>query len=159
MGNIKKKVSEKALIDMLVQFYQQQNMQIFREVPFLNRNIDIILTNEFLKETLAIEAKVSWWKKVIDQAKITLLGVDKAYIAMPALKMKSLYKYRNILDQLGIGVISIECSNNNPQIEEILPAIKSRYKIESREKELKKTIYDGFYLSSERMEIISSHDK
>jgi len=146
MGNLKNRLSENLLIDALSEYYKKRNMEVYLEVPFLSRFIDIIITDKSKKEIFAIEAKISWWDKVIDQAKLTLLGVDKAYIAMPASRMKLLNRYENILSNYGIGVISIECSATNPKIEIVIPASKSTYKSIHRENELIKIIEDGIYL-------------
>jgi len=151
MGDLKNKISENLLIFTLVEYFKKRNMDIYLEVPFLSRNIDIVLKDKLKKETLAIEAKISNWNKVIEQAKLTLLGVDRAYIAMPASKMSPLDRYREFLTYYGIGVISVDYLDKKTKIEEILPASKSIYNSRPRQGELVKVIENGLYFPLENL--------
>jgi hypothetical protein len=74
------------------------------------REIDILCVKKQKRnpELIAIETKISNWKKVISQAFTRLFYVDKSYIAIPQEYVNKVD--REILEMDGIGLISVEGS-------------------------------------------------
>jgi hypothetical protein len=149
MAVLRSETSEERLIEVLIKhFSKADSFRIYREVAFLNKRIDIILVNWRTDEIWAVEAKISWWRKAIEQAKFTLLGVDKAYIALPMAKVDGLRRYRDKIEGLGIGFLGVTPNSRNYRVEEMISPLSSCYKNPIRENELRSSIEHGIYLEA-----------
>jgi len=149
MAILTPETSEERLIAALIKhFSEDDSFRIYREVAFLNKRIDIVLVNHTIDEIWAVEAKISWWKKVIEQAKFTLLAVDRAYIALPMTKLDGLCHYRHVIQSLGIGFLGVDPNSRNSSVEEIISPLSSSYKNPIRENELRTSIEQGIYLKA-----------
>lgn len=149
MAILKSKQPEELLIDAVIKHFRKKSFfNIYREVAFLSKRIDIVLANRSTNEIYAIETKVHWWNKVIEQAKIDMLGADKVYIALPDKTKHLLYNYRNHLDKYGIGLLVINRSCNKSHVTELIPPSKSFLKGISYSKELRTSLENGFCLSN-----------
>jgi len=149
MAVLRSETTEEQLVEVLVKhFSKADSFSIYREVAFLNKRIDIILVNKRTNEIWAVEAKISWWRKAIEQAKLTLLGVDKAYIALPMAKVDGLRRYREEIEGLGIGFFGVTPNSRNSRVEEMISPLSSCYKNPIRESELRSSIAHGIYLEA-----------
>jgi len=139
--------SENLLIDAVVQhFSKHSSLKIYREVAFLSKRIDVVLVNCRTDEIYAIETKISSWRRVIDQAKLNLLGADKVYVALPDTKKHTVSHYQRRLEKYGIGFLGIAMFGKKSIVREVIRPFPSRYKSPSREQELRSSIEKGLYL-------------
>ena len=149
MAVLKNSVSEDVVVQALVSHFKRDNcFRIYQEVAFLNRRIDLVLVDRRDGEISAIEAKVSWWNRAIEQARFSLLGVDKAYIALPRRTLKGLVRHREVLSALGIGFLAVTLEPGRCRVEEMLVPQCSRCKSPIRERELRASIHEGIYLKA-----------
>ena len=96
---------EKNLVDRLECHLSSEGEAVFREVPFLQRYIDIIGYNKASGKIVAIEAKIKNWRVALQQARICLLCSDEVYIALP---QKFVHRVASdSLQSLGIGLLSV----------------------------------------------------
>lgn len=116
---------------------EEQGKNIYLEIPFLTRCIDMVIIED--RKIISIEFKISDWRKAIKQARDHLLGVDKAYICLPARKKEINKELRNLLEEYGIGLYFFYRDNKNP-LEEIIPAKKSKLFWPTGKQWLKETI-------------------
>lgn len=98
----------------------EQGSKVFVQVPFLSRCIDMVIIDG--KEVISIEFKLHDWRKAIIQSKDHLLGVDRAYICLPARENTS-EELLESLKEHGIGLFFFY--RENDPLKEILPAQKS----------------------------------
>lgn len=147
MAILRQKRPEERLIAAIIKYYRENgDFEIYREVAFLNKRIDIILLNRHTNEICAIEAKVAWWKKVVEQAKLNLLGADKVYISLPTKDSYISPNYRFVLKTYGIGLLAVVSRSNKSVVKETLHPCTSLYKNPLREEELRTSVERGFYL-------------
>ncbi len=96
---------EEVLVDTLQEYLSGQGYETIREVRFLHRIVDLVAISTSSQSIMMIEAKITKWKKALDQARSCLLGADEVYIAMPAM-----YAHRvdqDILKEQEIGLIAV----------------------------------------------------
>lgn len=149
MGVLKSKIKERQLVNTVVSYFKTlEQYRIYNEVAFLSKRIDIVLIDRTTGELYAIETKVNWWKKVIEQAKLNLLCADRVYIALPDRKTHLLDTYKDKLNKYGIGLLSIGSQRKQPRVEEMIRAIPSAYKDNHYAQELKTSIEKGFFMRS-----------
>ena len=83
-----------------------------RELPYFYNTVDIFATGR--DGNVAVEMKVTRWKKAIRQARIYQLFADKVYLSMP-----STYANRppkDLLRSLGIGLVAVEFVSLRPLV-------------------------------------------
>lgn len=149
MTNSKLALREQVLVEAVIRHYSRLNsFQIYCEVAFLSKRIDIVLLDIAAQQYYAIETKVKWWKRVIEQARLNLLGADKVYVALPETKMHLLSRYENDLREYGIGLLSVAVDRKKSTIIEEIQAEPSLFKGFYYEKELRGALKDGMYYRS-----------
>lgn len=74
-------------------------------MPFCEKRIDLMVFSPKEKELVAIEVKVSNWKKAVMQATLNLPVVDKSYIAIYDKFVHRVKK--DYLNDNSIGLISV----------------------------------------------------
>jgi len=114
------KIRESQIVKTLEKDFQSRGFSTFLEVPFLSRRIDLVAVSKETGDLLLVEAKVSNWKKALEQASIYLLGGEFVFIAIAD-------DFVHRVDQdkvqgLGIGLLSV---NNRVSIQ--IEAQRSRY--------------------------------
>ena len=77
-------------------FLHDSDLNVFCEIPFLTRSIDMVLRSNCNK-LITIEFKLHDWKRAIRQAIDHSLGADEAYICLPKRKND---KYDNIIKEV-----------------------------------------------------------
>lgn len=152
MAILKPSMSEEELVATLVEHYADSGgLEIYREVAFLNKRIDIVLFSSHTGEISAIEAKISWWRRVLHQARLNLLGADKVYVALPAKNKRSIpLEWQLVLETYGIGFLEVTLLPKRSVVTERFHPSQSALKSPVREKELRNSIKEGFY--SERVQ-------
>lgn len=112
---------EKSIVDTLECYLMTEVGTVFREVPFLQRYIDIIGYDKDAKKVVAVEAKIKNWPIALRQARACLLCSDEVFIALP-------YKFvhrvdHEALNKFGIGLLSV-----GQDVRILLKPQKSRFK-------------------------------
>jgi len=116
-------MTENKIVRYLVDYFLSEGFETFLEVPFLSRRIDLVAQQKSTGDLYLVEAKVSNWRKALEQACIYLLCGDYAYNAIA-----ENFVHRVKEDDLahhGVGLISV---NSRPILKR--KAEKSRYRSE-----------------------------
>lgn len=92
------------------------------EAEFFERRIDLYAFSRKLNKSIAVEMKLSNWKKALNQALIYQLCSDYVYLAMPISAMAAIEVGK--IKGYGIGLIAIYDSG---VCKRILEAKKSKY--------------------------------
>lgn len=98
----------------------ERGLKVFIQVPFLSRCIDMVILDG--EEVISIEFKLHDWRKAIVQSRDHLLGVDRAYICIPARENISKILLENLKEH-GIGLYFFY--RDSEPLKEVLPAQKS----------------------------------
>ena len=106
------------------------------EAEFFERRIDLYAFSKKLNKSVAVELKLSNWKKALNQALIYQLCSDYVYLAMPVAAMNAIEVTK--IKSYGVGIIAVYESGF---CKRILPARKSKHV---------KKIYKGEIISPER---------
>jgi len=114
-------MKECQLLPPIVQYFFSKGFMAYAEVPLNNRWIDLYLVNRNSEETIAIELKVTNWKRAFNQAKVYPLVADHVYVGMPDIYIHRAINNKTYFESAGIGLISV-----NGIAEIILAPKKSR---------------------------------
>ena len=109
-----------SLVETVFDYLNVKSYKTVKELPFLQRRVDIVgykLRNDAL---IAVEAKVKNWQAAVKQAITCLLFADEVYIAMPTeyihrVAQSEIFKF-------GIGLLEV-----NSSVHIIIKAVSSRY--------------------------------
>jgi hypothetical protein len=113
-------MNEIYLVDTVSNYLNVKSFQTIKELPFLQRRIDIVGYQLKKDALIAVEAKVKNWQDAVKQAITCLLFADEVYIAMP-----SEYIHRvdqSELHKFGIGLLGV-----NSSVHVVYKAVSSRY--------------------------------
>jgi len=124
-------MKEADLISPLVKTFIEKGYRAFAEVRLSSRWIDVYLFNEETKDTIAVELKLTKWKKAYQQAKVYQMVADYVYIGMPEEFVHRAIDNKEYFCELGIGVLSI-----NGKAETAIKAQKSSLILDRVKKEL-----------------------
>ncbi len=113
-------IKETTVVETVSTYLGEKSFHIVKELPFLQRHIDIVGFDPDKDILIAVEAKVKNWKSAVQQAITCLLFADQVYIAMPAEYTHRVN--RSDLARFGIGLLMV---NEFVKIE--ANAIPSRY--------------------------------
>src|SRR4030042_5536129 len=96
-------IRETIIVDVVQEYLDERSFHTVKELPYLQRHIDIVGFDPESDVLVAIEAKVKNWQIAIQQAITCLLFADEVYIAMP-------HEYvhrvdRSELARFGIGLL------------------------------------------------------
>ena len=95
--------SESDLVDLLEVSLNNRAFVTAREIKMLSKYIDIIAYNPVDDEVIAIEAKLSKWRRAVQQAMTYRLCADRVYIAI-----SNDFSHRvdnDLLKKCGLGLI------------------------------------------------------
>ncbi len=81
------------------------NYMICVEVPMAKKRIDIICERKDSGEIIAIEMKLSNWRKALKQAIVNQVGVNKSYVAISEKCAKNIDI--ELFRKYGVGLISV----------------------------------------------------
>ena len=113
---------EHELVEPVIKYFQKQSYSVCREIRIGFCRADIIAYDT--TTMIAVELKLSDWKKALVQAKNYQLGAEYVYIAFPL--KKSYLVLRKAKDNLlreGIGLLVV---NEEMQVHEVISAKKSQ---------------------------------
>lgn len=111
---------EKEMQNHISDYYKKQGFNVFKEIPFLEKRIDLLCVNK--DQILSIELKIKDWKRVLWQAYINQLFTTKSYVCIWHKTLNCIDK--NEFAKFGIGIISMDEKSN---FITILEAKKSKY--------------------------------
>ena len=98
---------------------KKERYQVFYEVPFMSRIIDIVLID--YNRIITFELKLKSWKKAIEQMKEHRLGSDFLYLVMPnTISKRTIKKIKPQLVNFGFGFML--WNDNKKSIKEIIRA-------------------------------------
>lgn len=133
------KVSEKQLYPQIEKFLVRRGFKTCQEVKPNNnssRRVDVVGVKPRLKDVVAVEAKLSDYKRVMRQAMVGLFISDFVYISLPfGYANTVLTKHEDELKELGIGVLGV-----NGKALEMLSPSRSAYVDPSRKQKLIDTV-------------------
>ena len=101
---MRKRITEKRLVDVLVSYFRSQNCIAHREVRHYERQIDIVLLSD-TDELWAIEAKTTAWGRALPQAIVNLAAAERSYIAIHSTNIHRVTQ--PLLDEHCVGLISV----------------------------------------------------
>lgn len=114
-------MNESQIVRFTIKKLKEKGGQVFIQVPFLSRCIDMVIVDG--DQIISIEFKLHDWRKAVIQSKDHLLGVDRAYVCLPARENVS----KELIDHLsqnGIGLYFFY--KNEEPLKEVLPAQESQ---------------------------------
>jgi len=96
-------VFEKDMLNDIRFFFETKGYEVFTEVPFFSKRIDLICVKD--SDVIAVEMKIKDWKKALWQAYVNQLCAVKSYVAM-------WHEYTHRIDRkrfkkYGIGIMKI----------------------------------------------------
>lgn len=100
-------MKETDLISPLVRTYLSKGFKAYAEIQLSSRWIDIFMINEFTQETIAVELKLTKWKKAYKQAKVYQIVADYVYVGMPEEYIHRAIDNKELFEESGIGLLSI----------------------------------------------------
>lgn len=117
---------ELELVKPVSDYLKKQKYTIYHEIRIGFCRADLV---GFKKDVvIAVELKLSDWKKAIIQAKNYQLGADYVYLAFPLNKsFNVLRKAEHILKKEGIGLLVVE--EKNCEVRKLVDASKSDKKL------------------------------
>ena len=117
---------ELELIKPVSDYFKKQGYKVKHEIKIGYHRADLIAFNE--DEVVAVELKLSDWKKAIIQAKNYQLGAMFVYIAVPLFKSYNvLRKAEYKLRKDGLGLLIVE--ETNCEVKKIIDAKPSSKRI------------------------------
>lgn len=127
------------MVDDCYEYLIQQNSftKVVREVPFLSRCIDMVMTTQE-NETITVEFKIRNWRHALEQVKSHKLGADRAYICLPIKKPSQ--ELLSALMEEHVGLYLYMPENPERMMYEYLPAPRNSGKIEAFASLLQKKI-------------------
>ncbi len=107
-------VPEKSLYRPILMDFRQENYDLFEEFPPVqspnnSKKIDLVFKDRDKNHLIAIEVKMSDWKRALKQALLNTTYCHYSYIAMPKRTVAILNK--EIFKESGIGVIAVHEDN------------------------------------------------
>ena len=91
-----------------------KNYELFEEVAFFRRSIDLVLIDSKKDILKTIEFKLSDWKKAIKQAIDHQIIADYAYLCMPKKKINA--QMMEQLNKYGIGLYLYDSATDNLEL-------------------------------------------
>lgn len=114
---------ESELYQPVMRYFKNRSFTSQRvEAEFFDRRIDLYAFSKKLNKSVAVELKLSNWKKALNQALIYQLCSDYVYLAMPSKSMNSVEINR--IKSYGVGIIAVY---NSGFCKRILPAKRSKH--------------------------------
>ncbi len=105
--------SEKQMVLDYCKILERENLSFAVEVPFYNKSIDLVYTDNS-GQLCALEFKLNDWKKAITQAKDCSTGAHKVYICIP--KKKYSMKLEEQAEKVGCGLIIFDLEKKDKVI-------------------------------------------
>jgi hypothetical protein len=114
----KRKISEKELADVIIEYYEDKGYETYKEVTAKGsksggtNRADIVAVKG--EEQIVIETKITFGLKLIQQAFTWKVKSHKTYICIPRKKRTSTIRFGyDICRDMGIGIIEIDVDKEN----------------------------------------------
>lgn len=125
--------SEAGLVEKVTEFYSNRGYRVYHEIPFDARRIDIVAFHPKSGQMVAVEAKLSHWRRALRQARVCLLCADWVYVALPK-------EYTGEIDEstfqgFGVGLLSV-----GSQARVDIRASRSRFKKSHHTRQIRETL-------------------
>jgi hypothetical protein len=114
-------VLEEDLRRPVADFLRKAGMKVMHEVPINGRIADLVGIGEVI---IAVELKLSDWKKGVRQAMAYQLACERSYLCMPFQKALSMACRAHYLEKEGIGLLG--CLPERGEVRVMIPAKPSR---------------------------------
>ena len=99
---------EKSLYPSLISYLEQENLYIFREIPFFMKHIDVVCVSPDIRELTAIEVKVKDWCTGYRQAVHHKIFAENSYLAVSATYAHRVLGHSDLFENAGIGILEID---------------------------------------------------
>ena len=126
---LQEKISELQLQEAVREYFIGHGFVVTLEMQFFSKRIDLFAVNRKSLTTIAIETKLSNWKRASFQARTYLLCADYVFVALPS------YLAHNVatkgFDRDSIGLLAVQILETSPltcDVSIIIPAPESVYK-------------------------------
>ena len=96
---------EKEMLWPVEDFLKKQGYAVYHEVPLLSKKIDLIGVKSGFNDILAVELKVSKWKKALEQAITDRLCANRVYVAISSKYIHRVKK--ELFREWGIGILEV----------------------------------------------------
>jgi hypothetical protein len=118
-------MKEAVLHEKVFSYYKKKDKNIFSEVPFMSRIIDLVILED--EEITSYELKIKKWKHAIEQMKEHRIASSYCYLCMPkhSVSQKLLEKIVDELTFYGFGFAL--WNDSTGEIENVLKARKSEF--------------------------------
>lgn len=125
--------SEAVLVEQVIEFYSDKGYRVYLEIPFGGRRIDVFAIHPKSGQIIAVEAKLSHWKRALKQARVCLLCADWVYVALPREYARGV-KERGFRG-FGVGLLSV---GNEVRVE--IRASRSPFKRSHHTRQIRETL-------------------
>lgn len=106
---------EERLLPPIAAFARRKSYRWQRpELPFYDYRIDLFAFSRVLDLTIAIELKLTKWRRAVEQALLYQLCADRVFVALPHPQISRVDP--DMFLQHGIGLISVHASGRCRQI-------------------------------------------
>jgi hypothetical protein len=131
-------MNEALLHQKVLNYFKKKDKNIFSEVPFMSRIIDLVILEE--EEITSYELKVRKWKYAVEQMKEHRIASSYCYLCMPKqiVSQKLSEKIIEELDFYGFGFAL--WNESSGEIEKVLISRKSEFLIKPGIDRLKENI-------------------
>jgi hypothetical protein len=106
-------LTEKEMVHNCYSFFKDKGYLVAKEVPFLQRSIDLVYKNEE-NDLVAIEFKLHDWKRAMKQAKTHFYGTKKVYVCLPKPKRNISDNLLNLLENIPLGLMIYDLNEEEP---------------------------------------------
>lgn len=118
-------MKEALLQEKVLRYYRNKRKNIFPEVPFMSRVIDLVIIEE--EEITSYELKIKKWKHAIEQMKEHRIASTYCYLCMPK-KFVSDRLSKKIIEELNFyGFGFVLWDENTSEIDNLLLPRKSEF--------------------------------
>lgn len=118
-------MNEALLHKKVLKYYKDQNKNIFSEVPFMSRVIDLVVLED--KEIISFELKMRKWKHAIEQMKEHRIASSYCYLCMPKQSVSEKVSQRIIEELAFYGFGFTLWDESTAELKKVLPARKSEF--------------------------------
>ena len=103
----KSRIAERALLAPIKTFLRNQGcLNLFPELQFFDRGIDVYAYADYAEHSYAVELKLTNWQKALRQAAIYQLCADLCYVAMPSIYVARANQKE--FQKAGVGLLSVQ---------------------------------------------------
>ena len=118
-------MNELVLHEKVLNYYRKKKKDIFSEVPFMSRIIDLVVLEG--EEITSYELKIRKWKHAVEQMKEHRIASSYCYLCMPKQSISERLLKRIVEELVFYGFGFALWNENYGEIENVLPARKSEF--------------------------------